>query len=239
MDDWLVENVTLMNSFRYEPLFVKTAEVVTNVLGCTAARAGTLVVNRNNRASIKGTAVFKVFFIIGLPFLFTIDHDAEDNLLSDPKKYFFEIAWLAHKDSIYSMLCFCLNNKSEAEELLQEVAVRAYGNWHQLRDEGKAKEWMYAITRNLIRQYYRYRRRVIPMDDMAMIQKPTEINVDVISVRNALNELAELDLYCIILYRLYGISGRQIAKMLKVGKDKVYAAIKRAEMKLKRAISDE
>ena len=67
----------------------------------------------------------------------------------------FEQALTKYLDSLYSTAFELTRNKQDAEDLLQEVCLRAYENFHQLKSEKKAKGWFYRILINTFINKYR------------------------------------------------------------------------------------
>lgn len=47
----------------------------------------------------------------------------------------------------------------DAEDLVQEIFLRALRGWSRFQHRASARTWLWAICRNTLRQYYRERRR--------------------------------------------------------------------------------
>jgi DNA-directed RNA polymerase specialized sigma24 family protein len=60
----------------------------------------------------------------------------------------FEEALKRYLDSLYSTAFELIGNKQETEDLIQEVCLRAFQNFYQLKSERKAKAWLYRILIN-------------------------------------------------------------------------------------------
>lgn len=48
-----------------------------------------------------------------------------------------------------------VQNRSEAEDLVSETVVRAFENMHQLKEDGKMKQWLFRILNNIFISNYR------------------------------------------------------------------------------------
>lgn len=65
-----------------------------------------------------------------------------------------------HRARVYASARRILGTHADAEEIAQDVFVRAYLGLHTLRDEASVSTWLYRITMNLSRnRYWYYRRR--------------------------------------------------------------------------------
>lgn len=61
-----------------------------------------------------------------------------------------------------------ISNPFDAEDVLQDVLLKAYLKQDQLCDSAKMRSWLYQIARNAIIDYYRTRKHLnVPIDDWA------------------------------------------------------------------------
>ncbi|ACL06118.1 RNA polymerase, sigma-24 subunit, ECF subfamily [Desulfatibacillum aliphaticivorans] len=63
-----------------------------------------------------------------------------------------------HHERIYRMVFFRSKKQMDAEDLCQEVFVRAFKSLPKLKEESKFTPWLYAIAGNTVRDYYRKRK---------------------------------------------------------------------------------
>ncbi len=70
-------------------------------------------------------------------------------------------AWQAHRDALYRFVLKRVPDQAAAEDIVQEVLVKAYTRQGTLKEPSKLRPWLYQITRNAIIDYYR-------------LQKPSE-----------------------------------------------------------------
>jgi len=65
-----------------------------------------------------------------------------------------------HQDAVYSTAIRLLGNEAQAEDIAQEVFVRAFENFAELRAHPAALGWLRTVARNLcLNHISRYRRR--------------------------------------------------------------------------------
>jgi RNA polymerase sigma-70 factor, ECF subfamily len=65
-----------------------------------------------------------------------------------------------HQDVVYSTALRLLGDDAQAEDIAQEVFVRAYENFAELRDHPTALGWLRTVARNMcLNHITRYRRR--------------------------------------------------------------------------------
>ena len=69
--------------------------------------------------------------------------------------------WQAHRDRLYRFILRRVCDEAVAEDIVQEVLVKAYAKQGTLKEPSKLQTWLYQITRNAIIDYFR-------------LQKPSE-----------------------------------------------------------------
>jgi len=60
----------------------------------------------------------------------------------------------------------------EAEDVLQEILLRAFANRDQLRAEAKFRTWLWSIALNEIRQHFRRHRGLVSFDEFPHLDAP-------------------------------------------------------------------
>lgn len=71
----------------------------------------------------------------------------------------FEALVLEHKNRIFGYLCRLTNDSPEAEDLTQEVFLRAYQSMHAFRHDAAVDTWLYRIATNLVIDRHRRQKR--------------------------------------------------------------------------------
>ena len=56
---------------------------------------------------------------------------------------------LNYSDSLYKAACYLSGNTIEAEDLVQEVYLKAYANWSQFEPDTNCKAWLFKILHNI------------------------------------------------------------------------------------------
>jgi RNA polymerase sigma-70 factor (ECF subfamily) len=74
----------------------------------------------------------------------------------------------SHRGSLLRVALSWCNERSTAEDLVQETMVTALANSHQLRDVQKARSWLLSILHNSWRQHLRRARPMQNLDDLCL-----------------------------------------------------------------------
>lgn len=85
---------------------------------------------------------------------------------ADPAPLTFEEALAAHLDSLYATARRLVRDPSEAEDLVQEVALRAYRSFPDLRSHDRFRAWLFTILHNTARNLARDSSRRVPFLDV-------------------------------------------------------------------------
>jgi RNA polymerase sigma-70 factor, ECF subfamily len=67
-----------------------------------------------------------------------------------------------HKNRIYSYVCRMTHDAPDAEDLTQEVFLRAYQSIHRFRADAAVDTWLYRIATNLVIDRFRRNKRALP-----------------------------------------------------------------------------
>ena len=63
--------------------------------------------------------------------------------------------WNTYHDDLKRFICSKIVDEDVANDILQEVFVKAQLNLKSVEDQSKLKAWLFTITRNLITDYFR------------------------------------------------------------------------------------
>lgn len=126
-------------------------------------------------------------------------------------------------DKIYRFVFLKVSNKQEAEDLSQQVFMKAWENIWQFQDEGVPfSSWLYKIARNLVIDFYRTRRAVISLEetiesdvllDEVDIGEEIVMNYDKQTLLASLNSLTDGQKDVVILRYIEDMSYDEIAKI--------------------------
>jgi RNA polymerase sigma-70 factor, ECF subfamily len=64
-----------------------------------------------------------------------------------------------HKNRIYTYVCRLTNDSPDAEDITQEVFIRAYQSMHGFRHDAALDTWLYRIATNLVIDRFRREKR--------------------------------------------------------------------------------
>lgn len=70
--------------------------------------------------------------------------------ISEKSQKSFEQLWIDNANSFYLYILACLRNESDAQDILQIVAIRAYKGFNHLRNKDKFNAWGMRITRHAV-----------------------------------------------------------------------------------------
>ena len=129
----------------------------------------------------------------------------------------FEQALAEHRPAIVRFVRYRLTDRSDWEDVLQDVLLTAFQQHHTLRDASAFKPWLIRIARNKCNDYYRSlaRHKEVPLEDtMATAVSPgPEDTLEQHVVQEALAALPPNDRQILTLYYL-GQQPQHIAQAL-------------------------
>jgi RNA polymerase sigma-70 factor, ECF subfamily len=151
----------------------------------------------------------------------------------------------AYQDMVYSTAVRLLGDDAQAEDIAQEVFVRAYAHFEQLRSSPTSGGWLKTVTTNLaLNHLHRYRRRFrlfsedseldpepqLPVADTLLAEMATEQHRALIE--NALRTLPPDQRAALVLYHFEDFSYQEISARLGASLTKIKTDIRRARLAL-------
>ena len=82
---------------------------------------------------------------------------------------------------IFRFIFYRVGHKENAEDLTEEVFLKAYGKLESLSDTNSLEPWLYQIARNKVIDYYREKKTLV---DLASLENTLEYESNVIDVLN-------------------------------------------------------
>jgi RNA polymerase sigma-70 factor (ECF subfamily) len=161
----------------------------------------------------------------------------------------------AYQDMVFSTAARLVGDDRQAEDIAQEVFLKAYENFDQLRTSSSAGGWLKTVSRNLsLNHIFRYRRRwrmfsEMRREDSEGDEPEVEFAVpdDVIAgvdagmrhglIEEALQGLPERQRLPLVLYHFEELSYEEIAERLNVSLAKVKTDIFRARAALAKLLA--
>ncbi len=166
----------------------------------------------------------------------------------------FEAFMMNYQNMVFSTAMRLLANQAEAEDVAQEVFLKAYERFAELRDSPTVGGWLKTVATNLsLNHLSRYRARWTFFTDLFSGRGDEEEHeVDFPAPGNVEEELAQADSHQIVdqalqklspaqrvplvLYHLEGLSYEEIAKKLNVSLGKVKTDIFRGREALRKRL---
>lgn len=146
-------------------------------------------------------------------------------------------------DKIYRFIFFRVGHKETAEDLAEDVFVKAFQGLSKLQKEAAFESWLYQIARNRITDYYRSKKLVVPLDEVENTLEYETNLVDVVNLETQqrifvklLKELTSEQQIVIKLKFLEGLENNEIASMLNKNEGAIRVIQHRAITKLKTLI---
>ncbi|MEZ4179979.1 MAG: RNA polymerase sigma factor [Candidatus Doudnabacteria bacterium] len=67
---------------------------------------------------------------------------------------------------IYRFIFYRVSHKETAEDLTEDTFVKAFASIKRLKDNQAFEGWLYRIARNLVIDYYRAKKQLVPLDSL-------------------------------------------------------------------------
>ncbi len=136
-----------------------------------------------------------------------------------------------------------LGSSSHAEDVVQEILARAFACRDQLRTDAKFRSWLWSITMNEIRSFFRRDRSLPSLDQLPNLDVPDRAMSPLARlermelrdwVRACIAELSERDQTAIQVRDIEGRSVREVATALRSSE----SAAKTAHFRARRRLAD-
>ena len=149
-------------------------------------------------------------------------------------------------DRIYRHVYYRVSNQSEAEDITQEVFIRAWKAINKYKRRGAPfVAWLLAIAHNLVVDYYKTRKESIPLDEARAVGGSDETNPEAMTeaslnrsyIRNAVSKLKGDKQKVILMRFIEGFSYGEIAQALNKSEGAVRVIQHRALGDLRRMLT--
>jgi RNA polymerase sigma-70 factor (ECF subfamily) len=145
---------------------------------------------------------------------------------------------------IYRFIFYRVGHKETAEDLAEDVFVKAFGSLPSLEDDKVFESWLYTIARNKVIDYYRSKKALVPIEE---VENTLEYETNIIDIVNldfqhkaiikALKELPSDQQLVIKLKFFEDLSNSEIAALLGKEEGAIRVIQHRAIAKLKSIIN--
>ncbi|MBM4285752.1 MAG: sigma-70 family RNA polymerase sigma factor [Deltaproteobacteria bacterium] len=152
-----------------------------------------------------------------------------------------------HERPLYHLAYRLLKDPLEAEDVLQEVFLKAYEHAGRYRPTGTVRGWLNRITANHCLNRLRGRNPADPLDEAAgQTPGPDPTPLEALTAKelharleHLLAGLPENQRRALVMKQFGGMSYQEIGELLGVSPQAVDGLIKRARQTLRRALQDE
>lgn len=153
-----------------------------------------------------------------------------------------ESIWNDFKSQLLSYIQIKVSDRYAAEDILQEVFIKVYGNIDQLSKLANLKAWLYKIAYNTIVDYYRGKNGVIiqldDIEEQIIEQETLNMNEEISAcLKVLLSGLPDQHREPLELYILHGIKHKAIAEKLGISVSGSKSRVQRARNKLQELLS--
>jgi RNA polymerase sigma-70 factor (ECF subfamily) len=164
------------------------------------------------------------------------------------------LRWLMQQygEKVYHLLCLTVKNHAVAEDITQEVFIKAYRALDSFRGEGDIKHWLFKIAMNEAKKHFRswsFRHIWTVVDERlgSMLDQDAKDSVEE-EVENRLHRedifqvvmsLAPKYRQVVILHYYEDLTIKEIAHILGVSQEVVRARLSRARKQLRKIMSEE
>jgi len=148
----------------------------------------------------------------------------------------FEAMVRAFSGDLFRYALFLSRDRSQAEDLTQEAFLRAWRSLSSLREESKAKSWLFTtVRREYLRQFERFQPPLDELDPERM-PEPRGNEAETMWLRRLIERLPMIYKEPLMLQVIGGFSGNEIAQMLDIPRATVNTRLFRARVHLRQLL---
>ncbi|MDR3413110.1 MAG: RNA polymerase sigma factor SigZ [Formivibrio sp.] len=143
--------------------------------------------------------------------------------------------WHAHEHELRGWLGYQLRNDAMAEDLLQDVFIKAVRQRERFCGIENARAWLFEVTRNTLSDHLRRKREMVELPDDLVAEPQLNPAVDSLAtcLPRVLTELNEADRDAITCCDLEGMSQEDYAHKIGLSLPAAKSRVQRARKRLK------
>ena len=159
----------------------------------------------------------------------------------------FEEIYAAHAGRLYSLACRMVGNRTDAEDLLQEIFLAAHRKLDSFRGESALGTWLYRLAMNSCLDYLRSRAARTnqvtgALDDEFGLDDPgsrrlAEQTLTKMDLERALARLPEGCRAAFVLHDVQGLEHREVAEILGIAEGTSKSQVHKARLRLRAILS--
>ena len=147
------------------------------------------------------------------------------------------VDWQAYRSNLHHFILKRVGNSTAAEDIVQDVLLKAYKNQNKLKDSRKLRKWFFQIARNAVIDYYRTHKQTDPLPNEFIEDDKTKQNNTkselAACLKPFIKKLPEHYQQAIKLSELEGLSQREVASLLELSQSGIKSRIQRGREMLK------
>jgi len=150
-------------------------------------------------------------------------------------------AWRQHKAEIRSFLTNRARSSAEADDLLQEVFLKALLKGREFCQLDNPRAWLFHVARNLLVDRLRLTKEQVPLPDNLSAEPITAIApVELLShcLPRVLTELTTEDREAILLCDMQGVTQKDYARQLGLSLPAAKSRVQRARLRLRTQLAE-
>ncbi|MCL5116036.1 MAG: RNA polymerase sigma factor [Firmicutes bacterium] len=141
---------------------------------------------------------------------------------------------------VYDHVYLMAGSRPDAEDIVQDIFLRVLQSWTRFRHGASERTWLWSITRNCLREYYRRERfqrhhRAVLTEDMAITDPAAPLCA--VELHAALQSLTMSQRQVFICRAIQGLSGKETAQLLGWSDVKVRVTLHRATQRLQEVLT--
>ncbi len=152
----------------------------------------------------------------------------------------FEDLWLEMHEPLCHFVCSRTATVEDAEDILQDVFLRAYHHLGAVRDPERLQSWVYQIARRRLIDHYRARRQWVELPETLIVEDEpqTDDGAELLeSLRDVVDGLPEPYREALVLTDLQGLRQQDLAGRLGISLSGAKSRVQRARQKVKDTLS--
>ena len=159
----------------------------------------------------------------------------------------FDFVYGQYHKNVYNYIAFRINNQHDAEELTNDVFVKAMRSQKSYNPNFAMEAWLIGIAKNTVTDYLRKakRRQFVPLDSIMEFisteKRPEEVvvlNEEIEGLLSAMTMLRDKERQILSMKFATDLRHREIAKILGIGESTVKVTAYRALNKLKKYMEE-